>query len=111
MLATARLVGLDAEVRDKDGHSPNDCFLKCRNAYCAVARKSLRAERGSWMKLLDSARTNYEDSYYFVNNDGEVGDIDLRFCDQSEDTTSTSDFDSDSSIDEEYLDACECNDD
>ncbi|KAH8896548.1 ankyrin [Thozetella sp. PMI_491] len=54
MLAAARVSGLDSSARDKDGHSPNDCFAKCRGDHCAVARKSVEAENISWLGLMQS---------------------------------------------------------
>ena len=56
MLAAAHLPGLDTWIQDKDGHPPNECFVKCRAAHCAVARMSSEVESKSWARLMQSVR-------------------------------------------------------
>lgn len=56
LLTTAHLFGLDTLARDKYGHSPDECFMECRNAHCAVARKPFDVEMASWLSLMESAR-------------------------------------------------------
>ena len=58
ILASIDLCGLDVDAKDKDGHTPNACFMKCRNAYCAVTRTPFEVlvERQSWVRLMKSAR-------------------------------------------------------
>ena len=56
ILASIDLYGLDVDAKDKDGHTPNECFMKCRNVYCAVTRKPFEVERQSWVRLMKSAR-------------------------------------------------------
>ena len=53
-LAVANIIGLSENARDEDGHTANECFLKCRSAHCAVARQELDAERKSWNALMRS---------------------------------------------------------
>lgn len=69
LLAGAALPGLETEARDKDGHSPNECFLQCRGAYCAVARQSSDLERKAWARLMESARRHAEVSLYVPDED------------------------------------------
>ncbi|KAL8828114.1 MAG: hypothetical protein Q9191_002779 [Dirinaria sp. TL-2023a] len=64
LLAAADLPGLETEARDKDGHSPNECFLQCRGAHCAAACQSLDLERKAWARLMESARRHAEVSRY-----------------------------------------------
>ncbi|KXH65718.1 B-cell lymphoma 3-encoded protein [Colletotrichum salicis] len=54
-LASANLGGVDTTIRDKDGHTPNECFIRCRNDHCAVARKPFDSEKSSWVALMNSA--------------------------------------------------------
>ncbi|KAL0765958.1 hypothetical protein CaCOL14_011699 [Colletotrichum acutatum] len=56
ILASANLCGVDAAIRDKDGHTPNECFVRCRNSHCAVARRPFESEKLSWVSLMNSAR-------------------------------------------------------
>jgi hypothetical protein len=58
MLTSANLSILEAiaDAQDKDGHSPNECFVRCRSAHCAVTRKEWDVERRAWVRLMMSAR-------------------------------------------------------
>ena len=105
MLARANLLGLDTEARDKDCHSPNECFLKCRNAHCAVARTSFDAEKRSWVRLMKSARTRIDDSIIVGDEYDETAMISEDLRDKREDSGFFSDTDSDSTSEENYVDA------
>lgn len=65
MLAAAKIPGINTADLDKDGHSPNQCFLKCRSASCAIKRKGLAIERRSWARLMASVRGQAENSLDF----------------------------------------------
>ena len=56
ILASADLCKLDADARDSDGHTPNECFIKCRSECCALARKPFKIEAESWVRLMKSVR-------------------------------------------------------
>ena len=58
MLTSANLSVLKtiADAPDKDGHSPNECFVRCRGAHCAVIRKEWGVEKRAWVRLMMSAR-------------------------------------------------------
>ena len=111
LLTAANLSGLDAEARDKDGHSPNECFLNCRNAHCAVARDSLDLERESWVRLMKSARRRNEDSRCIADEDEETGHCSeyIRRKYRRSDSLSSSEASSGSISEEEYMDAYDGN--
>ena len=73
MLTAANLSGLEADARDKDGHSPNECFLNCRSGHCAVSRNSIDQERKSWSRLMKSARRQAGVSLYIAGEEEEPG--------------------------------------
>ncbi|KAK5123276.1 hypothetical protein LTR85_002706 [Meristemomyces frigidus] len=56
IVSTAKLFGLDPSARDIDGHTANECFLECRDAHCAVARRSPAEERSAWTTLVNAVR-------------------------------------------------------
>ncbi|KAK1488495.1 B-cell lymphoma 3-encoded protein [Colletotrichum abscissum] len=56
ILASANLCGVDTAIRDKDGHTPNECFVRCRDNHCAVTRKPFESEKLAWVSLMNSAR-------------------------------------------------------
>ncbi|KXH39178.1 B-cell lymphoma 3-encoded protein [Colletotrichum nymphaeae SA-01] len=56
ILAPANLCCVDTAIRDKDGHTPNECFVRCRDNYCAVTRKPFESEKLAWVSLMNSAR-------------------------------------------------------
>ena len=103
MLTSAKLLGLDEEARDKDGHPPNECFLKCRGSHCAVARKSFDAEKSSWVGLMESARTQAEDSIITGDEYKEVTIVPEDLPNKREDPGLFSDVDNDNMSKESYL--------
>lgn len=105
MLSRANLLGLDEEARDKDRHSPNECFLKCRSSHCAVARKSFDVEKRSWVRLMKSARTPTEESVILGDVDEGMGMVSQVLRDKRNDSGFFSDSGSDSMSEEEYMDA------
>ena len=107
MLAAANITALDASARDKDGHTPNECFKKCRNAHCAVSRKSFDVERTSFTKLLSSVAGKVEIPIDMIDNDkAEV--ILLETVDEDfNESILVSEIDSDSASDKEYVDAAD----
>ena len=58
MLTSANLSILEAiaDAKDKDGHSPNECFVRCRSAHCAVTREKWDVEKRAWVRLMISVR-------------------------------------------------------
>ena len=106
ILSAASVEGLDADARDRDGHTPNECFLKCRNAHCAVARQSLEVERKSWTALMKSARGQAR-----ILLDG--GDLDHQKLEKfsegtrsdHEDPSPVDEMSSDSLSDDDFVDA------
>jgi ankyrin repeat protein len=72
MLAEANLLGLDPNASDKDGHSPNECFVRCRGAHCAIERKSFAEENPSWARLMRAARRQFNVSDDEEDEDEEV---------------------------------------
>ncbi|KAF2014140.1 ankyrin [Aaosphaeria arxii CBS 175.79] len=56
MLAEAGLIGLDPDALDKDGHTPNECFIQCRDANHATTRKRFELENESWTSLMATVR-------------------------------------------------------
>ena len=105
ILTTANLFGLDAVARDKDGHSPNDCFLKCRSAHCAVGRKSFDVERRAWVGLMKSARRQNEVLLGVIDEDGETGMITNDIRTNRKDSLFIIETGSGSTSEEEYVDA------
>ena len=45
-----------ADAPVKNGHSPNECFVRCRSAHCAVTRKEWEVEKRAWVRFMMSAR-------------------------------------------------------
>ena len=103
MLTRAKLLGLDEEAQDKDGHPPNECFLKCRASHCAVARKSFDAERRSWVGLMKSARTQAEDSTITGDECGEVTTVPEDPPNKRENPGLSSDTNNDNILKEGYV--------
>ena len=58
ILTSASLSAFEAiaDTPDKNGHSPNECFVRCRSAHCAVTRKEWEVEKRAWVRLMMSAR-------------------------------------------------------
>jgi hypothetical protein len=58
MLTSANLSFLKAisDAPDKEGHSPNVCFVRCRGAHCAVTRKEWDVEKRVWVRLMMFAK-------------------------------------------------------
>ena len=58
MLISANLSVFEAiaDAPDNDGHSPNECFVRCRSAHCAVTRKEWDVEKRAWVRLMVSVR-------------------------------------------------------
>jgi hypothetical protein len=105
ILTTATLSGIDTIARDKDGHSPNQCFLECRSAHCAIARKPFHKEKESWVRLLASScrHTTRSD-----NVDAEFGNLEIvvdKICYESEDSFLVTEDSSESDSEEEFVDA------
>ena len=96
LLAAANLPGLEMKARDKDGHSPNECFLQCRGAHCAIARQSLDEEGKAWARLMESTRRHAEVSSYVYDAE------DVR-------NQRKNSFSSNGSVseEEEFVDACD----
>ncbi|KAL8789421.1 MAG: hypothetical protein Q9213_001178 [Squamulea squamosa] len=105
MLAAANLSGLDAEARDKDNHTPNECFLNCRNTHCAVARRPFNIEKRSWVRLMRSARGLSEDSLDVANREKETWVNTKATCERPGESFLINDSSSDGSSDEGYVDA------
>ena len=110
MLTAANLFGLDAVARDKDGHLPNECFLRCRSTHCAVARKPFDVERRSWVRLMKSARGQTEVSLGVADEDEEPELISEDIRDKRKDIFSISETSSGDTSEEEYVDAYDSND-
>ena len=114
MLAAGNLFGLDPDARDKNGHTPNECFLKCRSAHCAVARKSFDVEKGAWARLMDSARRQNKASLDVAGNETRPTRRDpltsKGIRNKNEDWSSLSEISSDNRSEEIYVDAEEGND-
>ncbi|KAK1816837.1 hypothetical protein LTR12_008779 [Friedmanniomyces endolithicus] len=102
LLSTSCLVGVNAAARDKHGHTPHECFLRCRGMHCAVARKPFDLESQSWGALVESARRQNEGSKCEANNEAEAMFVVEEIFDDifGED-------DSDSASESEYGDARE----
>ena len=114
MLTAANLSGLEAEARDKDGHSPNECFLNCRSAHCAVSRSSADLERQTWVRLMKSARRQAGLSLYTAAAADDDDDDEEETGQRSEDvhgkhsrsnSLSSVETSNDSVSEEEYADA------
>ena len=106
VVSAASLRGLDPDARDRDGHTPNECFLKCRHAHCAVARQSLDVERESWSALMQSTRG---DTPVLLNEDENDQDwmatnLDAISC-KHEDLCSVDEISIDSMSEHEFVDA------
>lgn len=96
LLVAANLSGLNTINRDRDGHSPNECFMKCRSAHCAVARKPIGVERMSWLSLMKSASRRSEFLLNLATEDEESGVILGDICDERQDPFGASETSSDS---------------
>ncbi|KAF8859350.1 ankyrin [Acephala macrosclerotiorum] len=110
MLAAADLFGLDPVAQDKDGHSPNECFMECRSAHCAVARKPFDVERKFWVRLMRSARGQTKVSLGVGDEDEEMGVMHDDICDKHKHSFLVTETSSDSMSEEEYVDAEDGND-
>lgn len=73
ILATGNLSGVEVDARATDGHTPNECFLNCRDTHCAVAREPSSVERQSWIGLIKSARRQNELPYQVANENERTG--------------------------------------
>lgn len=111
MLSGANLSCLETEARDKDGHSPNECFLRCRSAHCAVARSSIDLERQCWVMLMQSARRQAEVSPFTAVEDEETGQktASVRSKHRRSDSLSSCGTSCGTISDEEYVDAFDGN--
>lgn len=105
ILTSANLSGINTTSRDKDGHSPNQCFLECRSAHCAIARKPFHEEKESWVRLLASScgqMTSLDDVDASFGNPEIVLD---NICYESEDSFLVTEDSSESDSEEEFVDA------
>jgi hypothetical protein len=111
MLASANLIGLDVKALDKDGHSPNQCFVDCRSRYCAITRGSVEAEMESWARLMSSVRMqNDESSNIFdekntMDEGNEADEMSKYSRIERKDSFNISGGESESVADEEFVDA------
>jgi hypothetical protein len=62
-----------SDAPDKDGHSPNVCFVRCRGAHCAVTREECDVEKRVWVRLMMFARGES------VAVDDELDEMEVRF--------------------------------
>ena len=99
VLAAGNLTGLDATARDRDGHTPSECFLKCRNAHCAVARMPFDVERASFTRLMKSVTGDLDLSSAAVHEDDNSNSLAENDHDHGSETGS------DIASDEEYMNA------
>lgn len=103
MLNMAKLPGLDPGARDKEGHTPNECFLSCREAHCAVTRKPVDVERRAWANMMSEIRAKDESSIDGVNCSPAA--TFKSAPSKRKDSFAASEASEDSDSDEEYLDA------
>jgi hypothetical protein len=104
ILAAAQLSGLKPDSKDKDGHTPNECFLRCRNANCAVTRQPFDVEKRAWMRLMSSARGHGE-ILYEVFDDDDVTVVDDDFVSKCNDSFAFSEASGDSDSEDDFVDA------
>ena len=105
LLATANLHGLDTLSRDRNGHTPDECFVECRNSHCAVARKPFDVERRSWARLMKSM---YEQAAVLPDFDDADEDTELLFKDiayENKTSSRLTEISSDCVSEDEYMDA------
>ena len=105
MLAASKITGLDATSRDTDGHTPNECFLKCRSAHCAVARMPFDMERTSFTRLLKSIAGEIEVPFAVLDEDGYRVVMPEAVHDNRSESDLFSEISSDNMSDDEYVDA------
>jgi hypothetical protein len=105
MLSTANILGIDTAEKDKDGHSPNQCFLECRNAHCAIVRKPFAVEKRSWTRLMASVGEQAENPLKLDEEHEEVEVILGKVADVDEDSISISEHSIDSDREDEFVDA------
>lgn len=110
MLAAANIFGLDPVAQDKDGHSPKECFVECRSAHCAVARKSFDVESKSWVRLMKSTHGQTKVWFGVGDEDEEAGVMSDDIYDKHKDSFLVSETSSDSISEEEYVNAEDGND-
>jgi len=103
LLAAAKLPGFKPAAQDKDGHTPNECFLRCRDVYCAVAREPFKAEKRAWISLLSSARGHGEVIGEVFDDDDETV-VDDDFSTKRRDSFVTSES-GDGSDSDDFVDA------
>ena len=110
LLTAAGLSGLDTEAKDKDGHTPNDCFLKCRSTQCAVERKPSKVERSSWATLMKSVREQPTEDPIRPFEHENRGHMLTDIYEKPRDSITISEISIDDFSDEEYMDACDGSD-
>jgi hypothetical protein len=99
-----QLSGLEPDSKDKDGHTPNECFLRCRNAHCAVTRQPFDVEKRARVKLMSSARGHGEILYEGFDDD-DVTVVDDDFTSKRNDSFAFSEASGDSDPEDEFVDA------
>jgi hypothetical protein len=104
ILATANLPGLEPDTRDKDGHTPSECFLRCRSSHCAVVRESFELEKRIWARLMRSARGHGE-VLHEVFDDDDITVVDDDFRDKRKDSFMSSRIVDESESEDEFVDA------
>jgi hypothetical protein len=105
MLTVADIFGIDTTARDKDGHSPNQCFLECRSAHCAITRKPFTVEKRSWARLMASARRPTKGSFDVDEEYEEAGVMLEKAEIEDKDSSLVREESFDSESEEEYADA------
>ena len=116
LLTAAGFSGPKPDAQDKNGNSPNECFLECRNAHCAIARKSFGEEKEAWIRLMASAHgqrkasletaddsEGFDDEGIGLMQYDSLTSEELLRDDRDEDSCKESD--GDSSSEEVYIDA------
>jgi hypothetical protein len=104
IIASAHLSGLQPNSQDKSGHTPNECFLRCRNAHCAVTRQSFDLEKQAWVRLMNSARGHGE-VLCEVFDDDDITVVADDFSCKRKDSLAVSDSSYDNESDDEFVDA------
>tara|TARA_R110002003_G_scaffold121_33_gene10925 strand:+ start:3817 stop:4161 length:345 start_codon:yes stop_codon:yes gene_type:complete len=104
LLATANLLGLEPDTRDKDGHTPSECFLRCRSSHCAVVRESFDVEKQIWTRLMRSARGHGE-VLREVFDDNDITVVEDDFSDKRKDSFMSNRIVDESESEDEFVDA------
>jgi hypothetical protein len=104
ILATANLPGLEPDTGDEDGHTPSECFLRCRSSHCAVVRESFELEKRIWARLMRSARGHGE-VLHEVFDDDDITVVEDDFRDKRKDSFMSSRIVDESESEDEFVDA------